>query len=348
MDELAAYHDEIRAIEDAWFQEQARIENPLERASGSLWTRDWVRLREIWERHGIGAGDPRVFSIASFRCEDKMIQDRWDHDCEEQARLYRANPEVDSSFGWSTSEYHNHELNCSTRHFPGLDYQNPEATADTIPKAWWFITESLRIADLHKMTTLGREILDEVSLKRAEETYTILLRLQVGWAPDPTNRPRDFTGKRYRDHLHFIANRLEREEAESLPPEFRRAFAAGSLECARLERMAPNFSLPGSHPLDQATVARPGMVQSLSIEEELIETLRRAKKSKQANLVEFMSNRTSADFQEVADRVYGDDMTEENTIRQLVKRTNDSHIESGSSIRYRVASGRVFKDIAPE
>ena len=81
---------------------------------------------------------------------------------------------------------------------------------------------------------------------------------------------------------------------------------------------------------------------------DLVSVLKRRRATTQATFVEFMMSRVSASFEEIAERVHGDSETEDATIRQLVKRVNESMSELKLSTRYASATSRVFKEVSPE
>jgi hypothetical protein len=71
--------------------------------------------------------------------------------------------------------------------------------------------------------------------------------------------------------------------------------------------------------------------------------LRRKGAATQAALVEFMTNRKSATFEEIARHVHGDVQTSESAIRKNVSRTNVSLIEMRIPLKFSVGSSCVFK-----
>ena len=76
--------------------------------------------------------------------------------------------------------------------------------------------------------------------------------------------------------------------------------------------------------------------------------LRKARKPKpqQAMLIEFMADKEEATVEDVARVVHGHDETSTETIRMNVRRTNESLATIGSSLSFRVASSRVFREIS--
>jgi hypothetical protein len=64
----------------------------------------------------------------------------------------------------------------------------------------------------------------------------------------------------------------------------------------------------------------------------------------QAALVEYMSDRRSATYDDVAHNVHGDDTTGGGAIEQLVLRTNETLVELGASFYFRCGGEHVFKD----
>jgi hypothetical protein len=81
--------------------------------------------------------------------------------------------------------------------------------------------------------------------------------------------------------------------------------------------------------------------------DDVVKVLRKRRATTQAALVEYMKDRESAMFPEVASRVHGDDQTSDEAIRKNVDRANDALIERGVPIRFRTAAGHVWKDSLP-
>lgn len=278
IDELSAYYAEILAIEESHFEALYAVRDDWGLRNQPAWARDldflrrrredlrdappWAgdpeiirenlarietileigsdlnSLREIQERHGILAGDPRVFSIASFLDALRSMRAASDGGILEHRKPYRADPNVRHAD--TRDFYHNinRELSCEARHFPGYKQSDHESIGYSRPKAWRHITDTLDALTHHRHTHEGRVIIAKATQNRAEEIYSILMGLQIPWAPDPLNYPRDFDEHRYRVQLRSFANRLEAEEAESLPAELRRKFAHASEACARIEKLS--------------------------------------------------------------------------------------------------------------
>jgi len=78
----------------------------------------------------------------------------------------------------------------------------------------------------------------------------------------------------------------------------------------------------------------------------LASALRKDRKGTQAALVECFTDRTEATVDEIAREVHGDDDASDKAIRGNVARTNDSLVELGSPLVFRVASGRVYREIS--
>jgi hypothetical protein len=68
------------------------------------------------------------------------------------------------------------------------------------------------------------------------------------------------------------------------------------------------------------------------------------RRRKQAALVEFMKDRDSASYLEVAKNVYDDDTTGGGAIEQLVLRTNETLVELGASFYFHSGGEYIFKD----
>jgi hypothetical protein len=66
---------------------------------------------------------------------------------------------------------------------------------------WRWISNELESLDLLNLTPLGEADLEVATKRRAEKTYSILLKHRINWAPNPSEYPRDFTWDRYRDEL---------------------------------------------------------------------------------------------------------------------------------------------------
>jgi hypothetical protein len=84
--------------------------------------------------------------------------------------------------------------------------------------------------------------------------------------------------------------------------------------------------------------SEPGSTPSDSVTE-----LRRKGKTTGAALVEYMQNRESAPFDEIAHHVHGDGQTGPNAIRQNIMRTNNALVEMGIPLRCTTSSEYVFK-----
>src|SRR4051794_6451715 len=80
--------------------------------------------------------------------------------------------------------------------------------------------------------------------------------------------------------------------------------------------------------------------------QELADELRKAKKSTQAALVEFMADKSKATVEDVAANVHGNPEADEKAVRANAKRTNDSLAELESPLSFRVAASHVFREIA--
>lgn len=74
-----------------------------------------------------------------------------------------------------------------------------------------------------------------------------------------------------------------------------------------------------------------------------VEELRRAGRATPARLVEFMKDRRSAEFNDIAEYVHYDECAEPSTIRQNIKRTNDLLMELGFHFEFVTRDSRVFK-----
>jgi hypothetical protein len=77
----------------------------------------------------------------------------------------------------------------------------------------------------------------------------------------------------------------------------------------------------------------------------LIIALRKAGKRTLAPLLEFLKDRESASFEEVAEQVFEGDQTEDATIRQAISRLNKELVEKQVPLHFRVESGYVYKEI---
>ena len=137
LESLSAFLAEIREIEDEWFEKAYEdLKCVRKMRSISLWTSDWNLLREIEDRHGIYPGDPRVHSIASYKCELGAIRKEWERDCLERVKFIRANPGFDPPYDRRFLQHLNREANCEARTFPVLDLTDLEPRVDNRPKAW--------------------------------------------------------------------------------------------------------------------------------------------------------------------------------------------------------------------
>jgi hypothetical protein len=79
-----------------------------------------------------------------------------------------------------------------------------------------------------------------------------------------------------------------------------------------------------------------------------VRELRRQGKPNRAALVEYMRDRDSATYEEIAKHVHGDNQTSEATIRKNVERTNEELAAMASPTRYHCASSMVHKKTSPE
>ena len=80
----------------------------------------------------------------------------------------------------------------------------------------------------------------------------------------------------------------------------------------------------------------------------LAEKLRKNRARIQAALLEFMKSRESAEFQDIAHHVHGDNDASDGAIRANVKRTNEALEAERLPIKFVVGSGFVFKEEQPE
>ncbi len=80
----------------------------------------------------------------------------------------------------------------------------------------------------------------------------------------------------------------------------------------------------------------------------LIGELRKKRARTQAALLEFMRDRESALFEDVAHTVHGDDQASDDAIRANVKRLNEALESRKLPIKLRVGSGFIFKEEHPE
>lgn len=78
--------------------------------------------------------------------------------------------------------------------------------------------------------------------------------------------------------------------------------------------------------------------------DDLAASLRRRRSAVQAAFLEFMSERSEALFADIAAAVHGDRDASDGAIRQNVYRVNESLQEAKLPLRFKVASGRVFKE----
>jgi hypothetical protein len=76
--------------------------------------------------------------------------------------------------------------------------------------------------------------------------------------------------------------------------------------------------------------------------------LRKKKRRIPAALVEFMRDRESAEFEDIAQYVHGDSLTSEGAIRKNVERTNNYLIEMRSRLNFITRSSRVYKQESPQ
>jgi hypothetical protein len=80
----------------------------------------------------------------------------------------------------------------------------------------------------------------------------------------------------------------------------------------------------------------------------LADELRKAGKPTQARLIEFMSDKPKATVQDVGEYVHDDSSVKDKTIAANAKRANDWLAENRVPLSLRVASGFVFREIAPK
>jgi hypothetical protein len=80
----------------------------------------------------------------------------------------------------------------------------------------------------------------------------------------------------------------------------------------------------------------------------LAKALRKAKKPKQARLVEFMIGKDAAEFETLAEAVHGNAETSDDAVEKNARTTSDSAATLGYRVRYEPRSGWVYKEIAAE
>jgi hypothetical protein len=216
---LEGYFAELRQIEGEWFHqkfmakmdEQRYKEFQLGRSRvGSLWYVNIERLKDVGCRHGVADGDPRVYSIASYRAELKVIEDTLE--C-----LVSQNGWTDTALPLGVQHRHAaHVTDCEARHFPvpggtgrfavgllcgGARVQSPDCLSR--PLLWRLVEWGLQFLDgAHNSGDDGNRVVCRI--------YGLMHELGVDWAPDqpyPT-----LTTNEARDRLRQIAHRLEREE----------------------------------------------------------------------------------------------------------------------------------------
>ncbi len=78
----------------------------------------------------------------------------------------------------------------------------------------------------------------------------------------------------------------------------------------------------------------------------IVTDLRKANKPTQSCLVEYMADKREATAEEVAVVVHGHSETSRNTIWANLQQTNKSLAKLGSPLSFRMASGRVFREIS--
>jgi hypothetical protein len=83
-------------------------------------------------------------------------------------------------------------------------------------------------------------------------------------------------------------------------------------------------------------------------ESALATVLRKAKKRKQARLVEFMIGKDEAEIQTIAEEVHEYSKTSDDAVEKNARATSDSAASLGYRMKYFVRSGRVFKETAAE
>lgn len=80
----------------------------------------------------------------------------------------------------------------------------------------------------------------------------------------------------------------------------------------------------------------------------VVSTLRKAGKRVQAALVEYMVDKKEATAEDIAEHVHKDSNTTEKAMRANANKTTASLEDMGIPVRFRLASGRMFRDISPE
>ncbi len=109
------------------------------------------------------------------------------------------------------------------------------------------------------------------------------------------------------------------------------------------ETLSPNDGhAPGDRPGRSDGGAPPTPTIEMT-EVDAIQELKKKGASTKAALVEFMLERTSASFDDVAQHVHGDNTTSDGTIRTNASKTNDFLVEFGVPIKFTTGSGCVFK-----
>jgi hypothetical protein len=143
------------------------------------------------------------------------------------------------------------------------------------------------------------------------------------------------------------------EVCETIPELFNGPEGSTRLARARLEwRAVHNVADPPPMSPDEqlriALQAADPQPVGITPYEALIETLRKRRARTQAALLEVMRDTSSLPVETIAHDVHGDDETTGDAIKANVKRTNLALEEHGLPIRFRVASGWVFKEQHPE
>lgn len=199
---LAARLAELRAMEERWYK---RLPKQGRGFGASPWEdpANQRLLEEIDDRYGVLPHDPRVYSIAAYRAEERELDQEW-----EQLRRGKGRR-------WSDEESWEHEVHfaarradCRARHFPGV----VTGGVDTLPKLWAWISFTCRaqvegqVAALAGQPTTASDPWNKI----IHAVYDRLHELRVPWAP-PQPYPK-FSRQRGVAELDRIANQLESEE----------------------------------------------------------------------------------------------------------------------------------------
>jgi len=188
MDEFAAYLSDVAAIEDDLFKQQQESNDGVD--FSRFWSTADAELREIQEKHGLAADDPRVTSIAQYDKEMREVRKRFSGRRAKNRKEFAAQLD-EKQFYW----------NCLAARFFPLWHDNllmhGEGALSSTPTCWYFVQRLLEI---------GPQLVQS----HFEKLYGSLIGLKLPFGRNPPYPV--FTPNEARAELIRIAIELENED----------------------------------------------------------------------------------------------------------------------------------------